>query len=229
MEFLQNEWTYMILIGLTLLCLILFGEILHRGLEVSGQVTRSMIQLLSGFVCLLFPFSFETVWPMLVVAMMFSIMFHLTRIFDLLPSIHNIGRSSVGAEMFPQSILMCFVIQEETQSYMFFVLPMLVMGVSDASATFAGRKWGKQKFYFFNTYKTYAGSYAFFLVTVVLCVFVFSIYISKNSWFDILMFSTLVASMTTIVEGVSVRGADNVTVPATVIFFLYLLRPYMVL
>ena len=84
-----------------------------------------------------------------------------------------------------------------------------VMGYGDGLAAVIGQAIKSPEFKIGNNKKTVAGSLAMFLVTLIILAGFFTYNKTEYS----IIKSVLVASLMTIVEAVSVKGTDNLTVP----------------
>src|SRR5215212_6655272 len=90
--------------------LALFGlsELIHRKTDTETEITRKMVHVLGGIICVLFPFLFSKVWPVLVLAILFLSIIWFSKKKGYLPSIHNVNRHTQGSYLYPMVILFCF-------------------------------------------------------------------------------------------------------------------------
>lgn len=94
---------------------------------------------------------------------------------------------------------------------------ILVMGYGDGLAAIVGRKISSKEYKVGNTKKTLAGSATMFIITfVILAIFL----IDMQFWYIKAIIASIII---TIVEAVSVKGTDNLTVPIITSGILYLL------
>jgi len=91
------------------------------------------------------------------------------------------------------------------------------MGYGDALAAIVGKSVKSPSYTITTTTKTLAGSVAMFVITFII-LSGFLVYIGIANWF----FKALaIAIIDTIIEGISIKGTDNLTIPiATVIMLL---------
>lgn len=93
----------------------------------------------------------------------------------------------------------------------------LVMGYGDGLAAILGRKISSKEFKVGNGKKTLVGSATMFIITfVILAIFL----IDMQFWYIKAIIASIII---TIVEAVSVKGTDNLTVPIITSGILYLL------
>ena len=94
---------------------------------------------------------------------------------------------------------------------------ILVMGYGDGLAAIVGRKISSEEYKVGKTKKTLAGSATMFIITfVILAIFL----IDMQFWYIKAIIASIII---TIVEAVSVKGTDNLTVPIITSGILYLL------
>lgn len=96
---------------------------------------------------------------------------------------------------------------------------MLVMCFGDGFAAIFGKKFGKKKYEIGNTTKSYLGSFTMLIITFGIVYAVFSFYGTAYT----IVKAILVAVIATILEAVSIKGTDNITVPlltSSLVFFL---------
>jgi len=94
----------------------------------------------------------------------------------------------------------------------------LVMGYGDGLASIVGQSVKSYEYKIGNTKKTIAGSVTMFIISVILlAVFLYSA--GSTLW---ILKSIIIAVIMTIVEAVSIKGTDNLTVPITISIILSL-------
>ncbi len=110
-------------------------------------------------------------------------------------------------------------------AYVFFdnmvviAIGILAMSYGDGFASIIGSKFGKRKYNFFGDEKSYIGSFSMFvftLITMIVAVLFYEISLT----FQHFMFLSLIALVGAVIEGITPRGFDNLSVPF-VISFLY--------
>lgn len=208
--------------------LTIFGsaEFLYHQFNLKVEWSRKYVHCAAGLLTLLFPVMLGSHWLVLLMSSCFAVILFLSKRLNLLQSIHNIERKSKGAILYPIAIYFCFLLQDMVGARIFFYLPVLIMAISDPVAALCGKRFPKGKYQIGQARKTLVGSAAFMMSAFVLCMIVFGF------WWQlplqtIMLFSIIVAFLTTLVEAVSGRGMDNITIPVCVVFCLYLLLPYL--
>jgi len=141
----------------------------------------------------------------------------------LLGSINNIDRLSIGSYLLPVSIYITFYISQAVGNKLIFILPMLILAISDPIAAIVGislQKYNhKIKFFGINTGKSMFGSGAFFISSLIISLIAIYfnrlVFDEKSFWL-----AFLVASISTVGELVSFRGSDNISIPLSVVLIL---------
>lgn len=96
---------------------------------------------------------------------------------------------------------------------------MFVMCFGDGFAAVFGKKFGKKKYEIGNTTKSYLGSFTMLVITFGI---IFTVFSYLGTTYNIAK-AILVAVIATILEAVSIKGTDNITVPlitSSLVFFL---------
>lgn len=212
---------YTILYGIILL----IGEGLYRYLKVNPAWTRNFSHLTAGLVSLPYPWVFTSHWWVLLIAVQSSFILFGTRRYGFIPSHHRIAGNGVGSFLFFASIYLCFLVSFYTGQKFLFIVPILVLSISDVTASIVGRKLGKKPLNIMKRFvianKTYAGSIAFFLSAMVVVFLLLYIYLDDDL-FHASMMALVVSLAASITEAISPRGYDNFSVPLTTLIIMWL-------
>ena len=112
---------------------------------------------------------------------------------------------------------------KSTDAYLYFYLPILILAICDPLAALFGKKFNYGKFKIGKEIKTLSGTIAFFISCVALSLFVFlffSIFESESP--KLVLTSLVIALCSAIIEAISGKGSDNLTIPAGVLAMLIL-------
>ena len=124
--------------------------------------------------------------------------------------------------------LVYYVITWTIFAYLFFdnmviiAIGILAMSYGDGFASVIGLKYGKKKYNVFGDEKSYMGSAAMFiltLITMIVAALFYQIDITLNYLFILIGLAGIAA----IVEGITPKGLDNLSVPFIVVFLYWLL------
>jgi len=211
------------LFGISLL--LIFNELNYRRLKIEGEFTRKFAHFTSTLAVVPFPYIFPSHWYVLVLACVFFAVLLITQQIKQLKSIHDIERKSMGSYLLPFSIYLTFLISDLSGNKFIFILPMLILAISDPMAAILGINIvnynGKIRFFGRKLMKTYLGSGAFFvssfIITVIAYYFHFKVFDLNTFWLAL-----TIAVMGTLAELISWRGSDNLTIPLSVVTVLVL-------
>lgn len=216
------SFVYLIGIGL----LLIFNELVYRRLNATGEITRKFAHFTSVLATVPFPYIFPSHWYILVLALLFAVILFVTRNGKQLKSIHGVSRKSIGSYLLPLSIYITFLISNVTENKFIYILPMLILAISDPMAAMLGINIkaynGRIKIAGRKLKKTWLGSGSFlvssFVISILALYFHRGVFDLKTFWLAI-----LISSVTTLSELISWRGSDNLSIPLSAVLILTLL------
>ena len=103
-------------------------------------------------------------------------------------------------------------------SLLILIILTFTMGFGDGFAAIVGKKVKSKQYKIGNTTKTIAGSLTMFIITLIITA-IFMAFYGVNMW---IIKSILIATIMTIIEAVSIKGTDNITVPLISCLLTYL-------
>ncbi len=196
--------------------LIITEKLLNKWPEFS----RKFLHIMVGNVAFLLPI-FQTYWIMAFIAAGPFILF--TFLMSPYTPIKSIkGRTSAAGHSMG---LVYYSITWTILAYLFFdnmviiAIGILAMSYGDGFASIIGLHFGKKKYNIFGDQKSYIGSCAMFIftfITIVVALIYYNISMSSN----ILIVLLGIAFIAALVEGLTPKGLDNLSVPF-VTAFLY--------
>ncbi|MEE3349369.1 MAG: hypothetical protein VZR09_04950 [Candidatus Gastranaerophilaceae bacterium] len=201
------------------LLLFVIAEIAYKkGTDV--EFTRKFVHFGGAFVTIFFPFIIHSHWTVLTLASVFAVIMILTKKLGLLQSVHGVTRKSEGALYHPIAIYSCFLYAEILQQPWFYVIAVLILAISDASAALVGKSYGAYEYVVeIGTRKTFEGSITFFL-TSFLITHLILLLATNTGRIESVLIALLISTIVTIFEGVSLKGADNLFIPLAAMFIL---------
>jgi len=184
------------------------------------ELSRKFLHIMVGNVAFLLPI-FQTSWVMAFVAAGPFILF--TFLMSPYTPIKSIkGRTSAAGHSMG---LVYYAITWTILAYLFFdnmviiAIGILAMSYGDGFASIIGIRFGKKKYNVFGDQKSYVGSFAMFVFTFITTVVALIYYgISLSS--DVVLVLLGIALVAAVVEGLTPKGLDNLSVPF-VAAFLY--------
>ena len=206
---------YCFLFFLCFVLILVLCEFLYRkGVQV--EYTRKIAHSFSTLLCLSVPICFSSNWyALLFVIGSFSILY-IGHKKQLLNSIHAVGRKTYGAFLLPLSIGIAYYISLLLQNKLLFILPVIVLAISDPLACFFGKTYKSKVL---TSGKTVTGTLVFFLSTLIISS---SILLYQSAGIKSASIALGVSVITSGVELISPRGSDNLTIPLSMIASLML-------
>lgn len=208
-----------IIISMIFLLIFITAEICGKK-GVQTESTRKFVHFSGAFVTIFFPFVFKSHWIVLFLAVMFGGIMFLTKKFGLLQSVHAVERKSDGAIYHPIAIYICFVYSQFINNPWFYVISILILAISDATAALVGKTYGTNEYVVeAGSKKTFEGSFTFFLTSFLITHLVLLLATPIGRLESVLV-ALLIAIIMTIFESVSLKGADNLFIPLGTMFIL---------
>ena len=198
----------------------LLGEFLRRKVKISPEASRKTVHIGGCLVALTLPAALKSHWSVLVMAIIATLAILVGKRRRLLPSLDDVTRETRGSIYHPIAIYLCFLIAQLLQRPSYFVIAMLVMGLSDSIAALTGVAYGRKKYLVEGAdTKSIEGSVCFFLSTFIIVEIALLLF-SPDGRLDCILVALLIAILVTMFEAISLQGADNLAVPLGTIFIL---------
>ncbi|MGI8583238.1 MAG: hypothetical protein ACR2KX_13630 [Chitinophagaceae bacterium] len=212
-----------ILVALFLL-LFMLSEFLYHKLKVKADLTRKIVHIGTGIITLLFPLMLANHWLVLFLCASFALILILSLKFNFLKSINAIDRISYGSILYPVAVYGCYLAYDYFgKELIFFYLPVLTLAICDPVAAFIGKHFPYGIIQIGNDRKTVVGFLVFFISSVAVTLFLFY-FLPPQNFSNVLLITFLIAAISSITELFSVKGIDNITIPASVLLVLTLCR-----
>ena len=216
----NGQFLYSIIFLLFFLFLIILTQVLHTFFKVNSEVSRKFMHVSGGVLSLFFFSFFTSHWWVLLLCTIALLLLTVTFFRDQLSGIHKTDRQSLGSLFFPIPVYICFFAATELNSGVLFYLPILLLTISDAVAEWGGKKWGKYSRSFFNGQKTLMGSLCFAISAFIISCITLIIFQTPVPYS--ILISISVASIVSVIELISLKGWDNITVPISTLLVLIL-------
>jgi len=204
------------------LALFALAEFFYYKLKFHAEVTRKIVHAGTGVLTLLFPELLTHKFYVLALCGSFLILLLLSKKYNFLKSINAVPRTTHGSILYPIVVSICFIAFQYSGKLVLFYIPILTLAFSDPLAAFIGKKWPFGRYKILGHTKTASGSAAFFFSAVlisVLCLVFMEDAPLKTAFY----LALVVAFVTTIAEGVSFKGFDNLTIPMGALATLWLI------
>jgi len=195
------------------LALMLAVRLVAGRLGISPEGKRKLIHVATGLASLSFPYLFDSPLPVLVLmslAIVVMLLLRLPQAAGLGAVLHDVKRSSWGEIYLALAIIIVFFhARGDAVSY---VLPMLVITLSDTASALIGTSYGRRRFAVEDGTKSWEGVLAFFVVTWIVGM-VTLLLLSDAPRPNVIILSLLIAAFCALVEADSWQGLDNLFVP----------------
>lgn len=219
-----KQLLYTLLYIIVFLLLILICELLYQRFNLKAEITRKFAHIFSSLFSLAFLYTFQSYVYVIILGIIFFLLLFFGKRYQFFRSIEAVERKTAGSFLLPVSICSLFVISMVKSNQLFFVLPILVLSISDPLASIVGItfKHRTKNIHIFNRKleKTYLGSKVFATSTFLISATVLFLY--NFPVIQLLELSVFIALSATFVEMFSNHGIDNLTVPHFILFLLYL-------
>ncbi|MEA2077494.1 MAG: DUF92 domain-containing protein [Candidatus Marinimicrobia bacterium] len=212
-----TDWGLFFVFTLGIVGILGFADLLLKKLKVHPHTTRRLVHILVGLLVCSAPFIFESRQPVLLVAIIFTVLNYLAIKKDMIKSIHETERLSYGTVYFPISFFI-LVMWFWDKDPAILLTAMLIMALGDPVASWVGESRKKPLLFTVLTdKKSLQGSTAMFLVSFVVAVIGMKLFRGAFdqpiTWIIALTFGFFAAIFATGAETISHKGTDNLMVP----------------
>ncbi len=194
------------------------GEILHRRFKMNAEYARKIIHFGTGMACVTIPLIITNHWLILGSSALFLVFIIYSRSRKIIGALHNINRESYGDIFLPITIYFNYLLYRHYDFEALYLLPLLIVSISDTAAFFGGIVFKKSK-------KSIYGTILFF-VTTMLASLVLFLLIGLQPLSNMLILAFICALAGALVELISLKGWDNITVPFVIGGILVLYTEY---
>jgi phosphatidate cytidylyltransferase len=196
------------------------GEFIYVSFRIKPEYTRIVSHFLAGTTALLFLTGFSVFWYVLVMCLHFALFLYITAGKGFLASHHQVQRKTKGSTIFFGGIFLTYFASVLLSKQYLLVIPILILTISDPVAALVGINiqsghWpsllSSRK-----SRKTYAGSLAFLISSVLILLTLLPIYYDFTLQ-NLILVSLITGCMATMAETISSNGTDNITVPVVIV------------
>ncbi|MES2997664.1 MAG: hypothetical protein V4733_12735 [Verrucomicrobiota bacterium] len=196
-------------------------------MNASAELTRKIVHVVMGVVCMAFPWIFDRPEPVWWLAVLASLPLILLRVSgrgkDGMGSVlHGVARPSYGDVLFAPAV--AFVFHLSQGDALFYVVSVSVLALADAAGALAGSRWGRHRYQSGIGWKSVEGSTAF-AVSAFLCSALPLACTGRVGWPEAIFIGTAIALLAMMAEGIADRGFDNLILPPVVLLILIRLVP----
>lgn len=202
-------------------------KVAGKRLSLAAEVQRKLIHAGLGLYSLTFPWIFGSAWEVGLLTTLAALFLIAVRSVPFLKSglgsgLHGVERFSLGEVFFAFSIGMVFFLAQG--SLVLYILPLLILALSDAAAALVGSSYGRRSFPVEEGKKSWEGSMMFFLTAWLLSLIALLIF-SGTPRVNVVFVSLITALIGTMVETTSWKGLDNLFLPLGLFLLLKKILP----
>lgn len=212
------------LLGAAFLALFGISELIFKKFKPEVEYTRKIVHIGTGLLTMLFPLLLDSMTEVVILCAAFIFILIASQRLGLLPSVNGVNRKTYGSLSYPVAVILSFWAMETfaegegTERLIWFYLPILTMAIADPAAALIGRRVNSRKFQVGDVTKSVAGCLTFWIVARLICMAsFFFLDLNENPLFALP--GVAVGSMTA--EAISPYGLDNLTIPLSVLLYLY--------
>lgn len=197
--------------------IIIFAKLFER---FGKEASRKFIHILLANWWFIAMYFFDNVIWVSIVPLSFVIINHISYKRNLISVMEREKQDGLGTVYYALSLLILSIITYGiTKRPEIGLCSTLIMGYGDGLAGIIGKKVKSYEYKIGNTKKTLAGSLTMFIITFIM-IAIYSGLSEINLW---VLKSILIAIILTIIEAVSIKGTDNITIPLSACVLLLLM------
>ena len=211
----QSDIAGVLLVYIYVAILLIISEKL---LDKYPEISRKFLHIMTGNIAFLLPVFATREMMAFVAAGPFIVFTFLMSPYTPIKKIR--GKTSAAGHGMG---LVYYAITWTILAYLFFddmvviAIAILAMSYGDGFASIIGIKYGKKKYNVFGDEKSYIGSFAMFIFTFITIIVALLYYAIPITNFVIIVL-LLIAFIAAVVEGLTPKGLDNLTVPFVSVF-----------
>jgi phytol kinase len=214
---LSKGWLPLVITIAACLALLVAIELLSRQGRLKMEAGRKLAHVGGGIIMLPSAWLFQSHWPLLVMAVLFTGMLLAAKRMKLLVPLHPSPSRTLGTVVYPVGIYLAYLLsQGEVPTYL---IAILIMTLADTAAAVVGGRFGTTGWIICGSVRTPQGSLAFALVALMVTAGVLGFAGGLPGWQTLALAGTISAALS-IVEALSPNGLDNLTVPVAAALFI---------
>lgn len=210
LEGLQADLPGALFISTSILVLFATAEAIKRHRDTPTEWTRKLTHVGGGVIVFGVPWLLSSAWTVALLSLAFAGILIGGRLTGWLSSVHDVERRTSGAYYYPFAVLGLYLLADGDP--LLYCVPLAVMAVADTGAALVGKHRGQVRYRVLDGDRSLEGSFTFFGLAFVLVLAGLAI-AGRPGWPAMLLVTLVVATLTTAVEAVSVRGSDNLLIP----------------
>lgn len=200
------------------------AEGLRKAFRWPVEFTRKFIHIAVGMWSVGTALLFSNKWFAVIPPLSFVVLNYISYRRNTFAAMEHEDKSNLGTVYFPLAFAVIILLTFDVSKSMM-VAALMPLTWGDSFAAIIGKRWGRRKFKVAGATRSIEGSVAMFAFSFVSVLLVFLLMESLQGA-DVLwaiVFALVTAAAATLAESISVRGLDNLLVPAVSLLSLWLL------
>ena len=185
--------------------------------QPSAELSRKSVHFAGGLLVLAFPWIFTSRWTVIGLVSVFAFLIWGTARVGLLKSVHGVARKTEGGLFYPLAVALLFVLAYDNPA--FYLVAALTLIVSDAAAALLGTAYGTVTYSVEEDRRSLEGSISFLVITFLVVHLPLLLMTDIDRGVSVIL-AVLISLIVTLLEGVSLRGSDNLIVPMATFYLL---------
>lgn len=198
---------------------------LRKAFKWPAEFTRKFIHIAVGMWSVGTALLFTNKWFAIIPPAAFIVLNAISYRRNTFAAMETGDKTNLGTIYFPISFVVIILLTFDVSKAMM-VAALMPLTWGDAFAAIIGKRWGRRTYTIAGATRSIEGSIAMFVFSFVsvLLVFLWMGPAAYNRIMWAVVFALVTAAAATLIESVSVRGLDNLTVPAVSLLALWLLN-----
>lgn len=214
----MQNWIGILVSYIFIFLMIIGGKLFEK---IGKEASRKFIHIMLGNWWLIAMYFFNNVWFAAFVPLTFVIINYISYKKDIIKVMEREEdkKDGLGTVYYACSLLILVIITFGVLNKPILgLVPIFVMAFGDGLAAIFGKLIKSKKYKVYDTEKSIAGSLTMFIVSFII-ISIYLIYINNPFWY---LKGIIISLIITVLEAISIKGTDNITVPiATLIMLMF--------
>lgn len=211
----MKNWIGLIVISVYIVIIMLASKFLTKKGE---EISRKFVHIMLSNIWFLYLIFLDSVIFASILPIAFVIINTLSYKFKIFKTIEREENDGFGTIYYAVSVLLISIFTFLIKNPLIGLPGVLIMGYGDGFAAVLGQKIKSKKYKIGNSVKSVFGSFTMFIISLFITLIVFKILNIEYFAFKALG----VSIVATILEAISIKGTDNLTVPIIITILTYL-------
>ncbi len=187
------------------------------------EASRKFIHIMLGNWWFIAMYFFTNVWFAIFVPITFVIINYVSYKQDLIKVMERKNQDGLGTVYYAVSLFILAIVSFGIyQKPILGLIPNLIMAYGDGFATVVGKCIKSKTYKVGETKKSIAGSITMFMISLIFITIFLTTRYTFELW-QIVLIGIVMSGIVTIIEAISVKGIDNISVPVSMLVMLLMI------